>query len=127
MPGLDRVLDPITKDYVSDGAGSTSKTTSLMTQLHHQFYGRLDGWVGDPSAGSLLYKLERGRNSRAEADRAADYVRQAVQRFIDSGLASDLDVGVQRDGRGRWALYSSLRDLQSGAIIDLNPLLPYGV
>ncbi len=126
MPGRDRILDPISRDYVADGKGGYQKTTTLRTAIHHQLLDELGNWVGDPEAGSTLHEFGRAKNSEAQALRAAEAVRVALQRFVDQGLAKDLDVTVERSVEGRWVIRSSITDIQHNETIDLSDLLSFG-
>lgn len=124
MPGRDRKLGP-DGDYLPDGKGSYQTTTDLSTAVRHQLQGERNRWVGDPDAGSLLYTLERARNSAATSQKAQDIVKQAMQPFLDLGLATKLETIVDRDVGGRFGLSSTLHDLQHGEI-DISDLLPGG-
>ncbi|MFA9271081.1 MAG: phage GP46 family protein [Baekduiaceae bacterium] len=126
MPGLDRKIDPITHDYVSDGAGGYEKTSTAQTALQHQLQDELGNWVGDPDAGSNLFKFARGGNSERRAAGLRDGVRAAVKPLVDAGMVADVQVGTTRDQTGRLALQSSLRDVQSGAQVSLVPMLSVG-
>lgn len=126
MPGIDRKLDPATGDYIETDEGGWEETSTMETALYHQFNGEFNAWAGDAEAGCELYLLQRGRNSQAEAERAGDALNVAVRPFINLGLVEDLRIEIDREANaGRWAITTSLRDVQYGSI-DLNPLLPFG-
>lgn len=127
MPGADRVIDPITKDYVDNGAGSWKTTTTIATAVYHQLQGELNAWAGDSEAGSRFYQIKRAPNNDRIRQMATDFVRTALQVFIAKGLAADLKVETVRLGTNQAVTRSFIRDVQSGANIDLNPLMPFGV
>lgn len=124
MPGTDRRIDPVTRDYVDDGRGSFETTTTIEPQLYHQLQGRLNEWAGDPDAGNDSHLIPR-KASAGNLLRFKDAYQAALQPFIDAGLAADLQVEVEREGLNRFAVTSSIRDVQAGEI-DVTPLLPFG-
>lgn len=124
MPGYDRKIDPVTKDYIDDGAGSWEQTTTIATSVYHQLQGELNGWWGDPDAGCQLFTLDGGRNGVINETRARDMVRVALKPFIKAGLAEDLSVETEREVN-RLFIAASIRDIQYGTL-DLTPMLPFG-
>lgn len=126
MPGRDRVIDPLTGDYVSDGRGGYKTTNNLSTAIWHQLQGKKGKWVGDPDKGSLIFTLEREPNSQGAALLAGDFTRAALQIFVDAGQARDLQVVTQRDAqKNRISLASSIVDTSHGEI-DITDLIPGG-
>ena len=128
MPGLDRMIDWRTGDYIDDGSGGTEYTPTIATQVYHQIQGRLGDWVGDDEAGSRLFELGRSGNDIETLDAANEILKSALKPFIDDGSATDLQTEVVEDeNKNRMALHSEMRDAQYGDPMDLSPLLPTGV
>jgi phage gp46-like protein len=125
MPGSDLVIDPVTRDFVDDGAGDWEETTTLMPQIRHQVLDHRGLWFADPEAGSDVYTIPRKAN-RITFTRVQDAVRDALQVFVDAGQAEDLSVEITRDQYGRLCWESTLVDAQHGEL-DLTSLLGFGV
>lgn len=126
MAGSDRILDPATGDYVSDGKGGYLKVTDIRTAVWHQIAGNRSQWVGDPDAGSDLWKFQRVGNSLATAIAAKDAMVQCLKPFVDDGRAAQLAVGVDRDiNTGRLTIVTSLHDVSAG-VIPIAPITPGG-
>lgn len=126
MAGRDRKLNPITGDYVQDGAGGYEYTTTIATKVYHQLRTRRGSWWGDPDAGSDLYLVTDRGLSQDSVVFAKNAVRTALQRFVDLGLAKDVAVEAQADARGRLTLQSTITDIQAGEL-DVSDLTPFGV
>ncbi|MFH0901901.1 MAG: phage GP46 family protein [Pseudomonadota bacterium] len=127
MPGCNRRLDPLTRDYVSDGFGGYEKTRTLEVPCYHQLSTHREKWWGDAEAGCDLWKLQREGNSDVNARRAVEMVKLALKPFVDAGLAADLEVTSEHDQLGRMVVRSSMTDVQSGQTLDLSPLVAFGV
>lgn len=125
MAGKDRILDPETGDYVSDGKGGLQTTTDLRTAVWHQVAGKRTKWVGDPDAGSDLYTFERVGNSEDTAIAAKDAMARCLQPFIESGRGADLVVDTDRAPLGRLTVVASMKDVSHGQI-DVAPFTPGG-
>lgn len=125
MAGRDRILDPKTGDYVSDGKGGWQETTDLRTAAWHQLADEKGHWVGDPDAGSDLWKFQRVGASVENENAIKDSVTQALKLFTDAGRAADLVVTTTRDPLGRIEADASLRDVQHGTI-NIAPIKPGG-
>lgn len=123
MP-LDRKIDPITKDYVDDGAGSTVWIETSQTAVHHQVLTRFGEWAGDPEAGSRLGALPRKLNE-ITAHEAKDALEDALRALAEAGFVTDNQVEVTRDQNGKLSLAARSTDLAGGEI-DLTNLLPWG-
>lgn len=123
MPGRDRVLDPISRDYVRDDNGSWKTTRTIATGIYHQLLGRRNQWWGDFAAGSDLYLMEQESNSPGSLELHIERVRSAIRPFEEQGLARDLEVEGERDTRHRQTTRSQVVDVQSGTEIDLAPFL----
>lgn len=127
MPGEDRVIDPMTRDYVDDGQGSWEKTTTVATALYLQLTSELNAWAGDPEAGSELHLIAKdGKGDRVGLKKAEDFVRRAFRSFLDEGRIADLKVSVDTNQLGRLVLVMSCRDVQQGTGVEIGLPLPYG-
>jgi phage gp46-like protein len=124
MPG-DRVLSPLTLDYVPDGRGAWQTTPTIATAIHHQLRSERNGWCLDPDAGSDLHTLARLRLTEGVALRAGDTIRAALKPLVEEGRAADVAIRAERQPGGLLALEGTVRDVQHGPI-DLEPLLPFG-
>lgn len=123
MPGKDRKIDPVTRDYIKDDVGGYETTTSIGTQVYHQLAGELDQWWGDSSAGSELHLVKyqgAGADGEAFAENAA---KTALARFQQEGLARDLWVEAEAVGT---RVYTSARmvDIQ-GAEVAVEGVTPF--
>lgn len=126
MPGRSRVIDPKTKDYVSDGKGGRQTTTTVQTSLYHAITGERDRWPGDPEHGSNLWRLARDRLTQDAPQRAENELRVAVQPFLDEGLIRSFEVRAERDAiNGRLLIETTTVDAQNGPI-DLSDVVPFG-
>lgn len=126
MPGLDRVIDPITRDYVDDDNGGFAETPTIETSVYHQAMGHLGQWAGDAAAGSRFYTLQRENADHATMLRAKDILREAYQPLVDAGLATELTVDTDRDALNRLVVKATARDAQFGELKPM-PLTPGGV
>lgn len=124
MAGLDRSIDPLTRDYVEDGAGGWETTRDASTAIWHQVQGRLGGWAGDPQAGSRFHTLARAKSSSRTPAVVADIARGALRPLVAAGLISEPDIIVERD-RSRIASETTVTDLQTGEQLDLTDLLSF--
>jgi len=124
MPGLDRVIDPITRDYVDDGYGGDVETTSLQPQLHHTLLDRRNQWPPFPGGGNEAHLVERLADETSMNELRGAY-EDALRPYVTDGLAEDMVVEVTRDQLNRLAWVASLVDKQYGKI-ELTPLLAYG-
>jgi len=111
MPGLDRLLDPATRDYQDDGLGGYVETTTLEPQIYHQLTGRLNQWAADPDAGCDLYLVPPKANDANIREREAA-MQHALQPFIREGAADQLHTKVVRELLNRLGLEAELNDLQ---------------
>lgn len=125
MAGYDRTIDPLTGDYVDATGGEYQETLTIRTAIYHQLRTERLRWWGDPYAGSELYLAKHQGTGIVGARFADNAIRQALQPFVDEGLAADLQVDVTADARGRIIIDSSITDIQNGEI-DIAPLAPIG-
>jgi len=124
MPGLDRQMDPVTKDYIDDGAGGLKTTRTAATACHHQILGDLDAWVGDPEAGSAVTRIPR-KDTEGNALAMRDAVEGALRPLAAAAIVAGVEVRVERPAIGRRVIVASAQDIQAGEL-DLSPLVPYG-
>jgi phage gp46-like protein len=114
MAGRDRIIDPVTKDYVRDDNGNCETETDGRTSVYHQLTDEKDTWWGDPDAGSDLHKLARAKNGEVALARAADITRAALEPLEEAGVIDQVEVQVERDQANRLVIASQQRSVQSG-------------
>lgn len=124
MSGYDRVIDPVTKDYVSDGKGGYTKTSTCQTAAYHQVQDHFAEWAGDHTAGCRAHAIKRKANG-ATMLRLKDAFHDALQVLVDNGRARDLIVKLDVDQYGRRVVSTQLTDAQAGPL-DISNLLPFG-
>ncbi len=123
MAGVDREIDPFTRDYVSDGKGGTKTTRSAMTKLHHQFRTPKGSWFGDADAGSRFHELEQARSSVRTPRIVEDMTREACAPLVEEGAVTSPTVNVERDlDQVRYEFFTT--DLQTNEDLDLGNLTP---
>ena len=123
MAGRSRVIDPITRDYVTDGKGGRKTTLTAATSLYHAFQGRRDKWGGDPDHGSDVWRLARDRLTADAAQRAENAMRIAAQPFLDEGMIRSFEVRADREpATGRILIETAAVDAQAGPI-DLSDVV----
>ncbi len=125
MAGYDRKLDPSTGDYIDATGGEYAETLTIETAIYHQLRTERGRWHGDPLAGSDLHLAKYQGSGVVGAKFAENAIRQALQPFIDDGLAADPLVEVEADARGRLIIESSITDIQHGPL-DVGELAPIG-
>lgn len=124
MPGWDVQIDPVTRDYVDDGAGGFETTDTIATMCFHQLNVHENEWLADPGLGNVAHLIPPKDNATNQL-RRRDAYKRALQVFVDEGLGADLVVAVDRDSRtGRSVTRTSMRDVQRGEI-DLQGMLPF--
>lgn len=123
MAGLDRVIDPLTKDYVSDGAGGRQKTRDASTAIYHQFLTRLGKWIGDVDAGSRFFTLDRAKNPISSPLTIQDIATEALTPLVD---AERITAPTFRSDRSLERVITAIdvTDIQSGESLNLLNLLP---
>ncbi len=124
MAGLDRVIDPVTKDYVSDGNGGRLKTRTARTAIYHQLITRLGQWWGDPTAGSGFFELARSVSTLQTPRVIEDVTTQALKRLVDLGRITAPVFETERVG-DRVNHSVTVTDIQSGETLKLTSLLPF--
>lgn len=124
MPGRDRKIDPVTRDYVKNGRGGYETTTTIATKVYHQLKGKRGTWWGDPDAGSDCHLIPQKGAGVGGIVFAKNAIRTALQRFVDQGLARDIEVEATSTASGRIVPRSSITDIQAGKI-DTTGLTPF--
>jgi hypothetical protein len=123
--GRDRIIDPVTGDYVSNGKGSWATTTSAMTKCYHVLKTARNTWVGRPARGADFRELER-KDTDAELARFETMVAKALQPLVDDGVIANLKTERGRDQAGRPVVNWIATDVQSGAPLAGAEVLPWG-
>lgn len=113
MPGLDRRLDPVTRDYIDDGAGGYAETRTIEPAVVHQTLDAYGEDPGDPQAGSRVRALLAGSNGPAQIPEARNAVAVGLQPLISAGLARDVAIRVERDG-ARLLIETDITDANAG-------------
>ncbi len=120
----DRKLDPITHDYIPDGAGGFETTETIETEMQHQILDRFAMWWGDPSAGSMLYMLAQANLGERDRLLAKRYSEVALQSIVDGGRATNLRVTSRIDKTyQRIVVENTLSDVHSAGA-DVSVLTP---
>lgn len=100
------------KNLVDDPTLYTAVLISLFTRRQAaagdillEAGGDREGWWADPYAdvegdliGSRLWLLSRSKTTQTALNQAESYAREALQWLIDDGVASAIDVVVERQG-----------------------------
>lgn len=114
MRGNDRRIDPVTRDYVDDGAGGYAETQSLETAVVHQVLTEYGSDPGDELAGSTIHELPKRSNGIPTKAEARNAGAVAIQPLITAGFARNLRVVVEHDGT-RLLLETQITDANAGA------------
>ena len=125
MAGRDRKLDATTGDYVKDGNGGYETTITISTAVYHQLKLARGSWWGDPDRGCDLHLVTQMGITQGTVVFAKNAVKTALQRFVDEGLAKDLEVNAVGDANGRLGLQSLITDIQAGQL-DVSGLTRVG-
>lgn len=123
MAGKDRLIDPVTKDYIKASGGSYKTTRTIGTQVYHQLAGKRGHWWGDHTAGSDLHEVKHhgtGADGIAFAENAG---KTALARFVRDGLARDLRVEAAANNN-RIKVDASIVDIQ-GAEVAVTGVTPF--
>lgn len=127
MAGFDRILDPISKDYLVDTSNNSwQKTRTARTAIHHAILGYRGKWCGDSEYGSRLYELLQGKSTLRTPKVLEDIITEALQRLIDAGRISAPEIITERT-LDRTAIEVVVTDLHSGEELDITNLLPFRV
>lgn len=103
MMPFDRVIDPVTKDYVRGTNGTWTKTDTAATAVYHAVAserapeGGVGGWWRDRVAGSRLHTLRREGVTSDQPRRIERLVEDALARLVQRGRISPPTVAAVRD------------------------------
>ncbi len=123
MAGFDRVIDPISRDYVSDSSGGRQKTRDASTAIYHQIITKLGKWVGDPTAGSRFFTLGRAKNPISTPQTIRDISIEALTPLVEDERITEPEFEQERT-LDRVLTAINVRDIQSGETLELLNLLP---
>lgn len=125
MPGRDRKLDPLTGDYIPDGAGGWEMVDTIESEVMHRLRDRYDSFAGDPSHGSKLHLVTQGNLSNVDRLRAKGYAELALQPIVDGGRGANLKVEAKINSADkRIEIETSITDIQS-APVDVSQVTPF--
>jgi hypothetical protein len=125
MAGLDRRIDPLTRDYIFDAStGTWELTRSAETALYHQVVGELENWAGDPDAGSRFYELARGKSTLRTPAVLRDILNECTAPLVAEGRIAVESIRAERQAVDRAAAETTVIDLETGEELDLVNLLP---
>lgn len=95
----DLAMDPITGDFVSDGAGGWQRTEYGDTSVLHQLACEYDRWWGDWLLGSLFY--DRDRFTAAPAPLIVAETKRALGVLEADRTIADVTAAAVEVGAGR--------------------------
>lgn len=111
----DLAMDPITGDFVTDGAGGWSRTEYGDTAVLHQLECHYDAWWGDPELGSLLHDRDRFAGGAAPV---RTEVERALGVLVRDGKIADLAVAVTETRAGRVDVGTTYRLVESDQLVS---------
>lgn len=114
---FDVLLDPVTGDFVDDGAGAIVVTTTSETAVVLQLLTHYQGWWGDPEAGSRLHDLEQFQSDPGPL--IEDETRRALGVLVAAGRIADVDAKAVESQAGRVDASTSFRDVKTGSAVVL--------
>lgn len=113
----DLKIDPITQDFVRDGAGGWETTEHGDTAVLHQLVCHYDAWWGDQQLGSRLH--DRDLFTTAPAALVVAEVERALGVLIKDALIADLEVTAAEVGAGRVDVRTIYRLVASGQDVEV--------
>lgn len=119
--GIDRLLDPVTRDYVRTDNGEWAETADNRTTVLIAFSIRLGRSPFDPEQGSSIAdRIKSGAGLTpeyllAESERIGAQLARAGILTDLQVTTRDIDKNPLRDGEGRQAVKLEWRDLSSGS------------
>jgi phage gp46-like protein len=122
MRNLDRVIDPVTRDFVDAAAGGFVLADAVRNKLYLSFTLARGTWEGDPGLGHRFGELARVGLTDEVSLRLHDLVIDAAQWLLDSGELVQLDVEVNVVSRQQLA-FAATATPPSGPAFDMGPLL----
>lgn len=108
-------FDPVTKDFISDGAGSYVTTQNADTMVMHQFLCEYPLCWHDENLGSRLADmqyLQPDPQARAEAD-----AKRSLNVLQSRGRVANIEVDVQMESPSRVDIATRFRDTSSGQVV----------
>ena len=121
----DIAFDPVTGDFVDDGAGGWARVNDASTSVLNQLACHYDRWWADAQLGSRLF--ERDLFTAAPGSQVQAEVMRAMGVLVTEGLIADLEVLATESRTGRVHGRSHYRVVASGQLVDaVLPALPGG-
>jgi phage gp46-like protein len=112
----DLAMDPVTHDFVPDGAGGWQRTEHADTSVLHQLRCHFDAWWAEPELGSLFH--ERDRFAAAPADQVAAEVRRALGWLERQRVIADVQATAAELPGGRVVVAVRYREIAGGQLIE---------
>ncbi len=112
----DLAMDPITGDFISDGAGGWLRTEYGDTAVLHQLTCHYDRWWAGPTIGSLLF--DRDRFGAAPGPLVQAEVERAFGLLVRNGMIADLQVTAAETGAGQVLVRTTYRLVATGQLVD---------
>ncbi len=113
----DLAIDPLTKDFVDDGAGGWVRTETGDTAVLQQLEIRLAQWWGDAGIGSLLY--DRARFTTSPGPLVAAEGRRALGLLVAEQFLAEVDVQARETKAGRVDGRTTYRLVETGQLVEL--------
>lgn len=110
-------FDPVTGDWIDDGAGAVQMVTTAETSVLLQLVTHHGRWGGDPDAGSRIHDLDQFTTDPEAL--IADEARRALDVLVADGEIADIDVTVTETAPGRVEVATSFRDVKTGSTVVL--------
>jgi phage gp46-like protein len=107
--------DPVTGDRIPDGNGGWTKTTTSENLVRNQLKGHFGKVWQDARLGSQLHDLKAFQRNPAVL--APADAKRALERVVDAGRISDLEVEAEAPRAGRVNLSTRYVDTTSGQVV----------
>jgi phage gp46-like protein len=91
-----RYVNPRTGDHAVDDQGRWRRDDTLATRVYLLLATERGSFPGDPTVGSRLHLLRRGKLTANIHRVAEDYAREALEDLVRDGSLTDLVVTAQR-------------------------------
>lgn len=101
---MDALLDPHTGDYAG------SRTDTLANAVYLRLTTPLGSWWAEPTLGSRLHELQRGKDVSRVAVLARQYAEQALAPLLKDGRADSITVTTSRQQPGWLQLHIQVED-----------------
>ena len=112
----DLAFDPLTKDFIRDGAGGWERTETGDTAVLHQCSVHFGRWWGDAAIGALFHERERFATDPAPLH-DAEY-RRALGLLVTEQYIADLQVTSVETKPGRVDSRTSYRLVETGQAVE---------